>query len=208
LELRESEEKWRSLLENAPDCVILVDLDGYILFANRGVLRQTRAELTGKHLLRAIPSAFGAPVNAHFQRVILQAVPESCRIEAIDADEQREYYDLRMNPVIVSRHAVAVAVHLTEITARVQQEKQLQESEAFHRTLFEESLICICIQDFSAIDARIRELRASGVEDVHAFLLAHPDEVDRLAQGPGWFGSIRPPWIFIGPMVPIRCWGP
>jgi PAS domain S-box-containing protein len=181
-ELRESEEKWRSLLENAPDCVMLVDLDGYIIFANRGVLGQDRAELTGKHLLRAIPAAFGPAVNAHLQRVILEAEPAACRIETIDPDGQKEYYDLRMNPVIVSRHAMAVAVHLTETTARVQQEKQLQESEAFHRTLFEESLVCIAIQDFSSVDARIRQLRASGVEDMRAFLMAHPDEVDRLAQ--------------------------
>lgn len=179
--LRESEEKWRSLTENSPDQVMLTDLDGYILYANRGFMGHHKADLVGKHLVGLIPPRFGQLVQSCLEGVVRQEEPEPCCIECVDAKGRKAFYELRMSPVTVSHQTVAVAVHSTDITNRVEQETILLESEAFHRMLFEESPNGISIQDFSATETPLQQIKDSGVKDVRSYLMAHPDEVDRLA---------------------------
>jgi PAS domain S-box-containing protein len=179
--LGEAEEKWRSVIENAPDQVMLSDLDGYIHFANRSFVGQEKTALVGQHLVRLIPAQFGRRVQSALHRVIHQTEPASCRIESTLPSGLTVYYDIRMSPVTVGNQTVAIAIYSTDITERVEQERIVSESEAFHRTLFEESPTGISIQDFSAVEASIRALNESGVTDLRAYLIAHPDEVVRLA---------------------------
>ena len=60
-------------------------------------------------------------------------------------------------------------------------EASLQESEAFHRTLFNDAPTGMSIQDFSAAQTFARQLFESGVSDLKAYLMNHPDAVSRLA---------------------------
>lgn len=53
--LRQSEERYRSLVETSPDAIILTDLGGHITFCNRGAVQlfgyDTRDDMMGKDLL-------------------------------------------------------------------------------------------------------------------------------------------------------------
>jgi PAS domain S-box-containing protein len=180
--LRESEEKWRSLTENSPDQVLLIDLHGHIYFANGDFLGQKKSDLMDRHVLGNIPTAFRTVVRSCLKQVMQAEVPGSCHIERVQADGGMTYHDLRMCPVWVNRQNAAVAIHATDVTRRVQQERTLLESEVFHRTLFEESPIGIVIQNFSGIEAPLKRLRAAGVKDLRDYLLGHPDEVVQLAR--------------------------
>ena len=137
--LRESEEKWRSLMENSPDHIMLMDLDGHVLFANRSFMGMKKADLMGKSIEKVIPFGFGQLVQSCRKKVVLLGKPDSCCVESMDEQGSKTYFELRMGPVSVNNQTVAVAVNSTEITDRVNQEKALQESEAFHRTFFENS---------------------------------------------------------------------
>ena len=74
-----------------------------------------------------------------------------------------------------------MTLRFTPITEN-SQEKRLIESEAFHRTFFEESPIGLVIQDFSAVEQAVAQLKESGVQDIQAYLKDHPEEVARLAE--------------------------
>ena len=50
------------------------------------------------------------------------------------------------------------------------------------RAIFEELPLSVWVQDFSAVKEAVDELRAQGVGDVRAHLLAHADELLRIAQ--------------------------
>jgi len=50
-----------------------------------------------------------------------------------------------------------------------------------YRALFEALPISVWVQDFSAVKQAVDELRAQGASDVHAHLLAHADELRRIA---------------------------
>ena len=180
--LRESEEKWRSLMENSPDHIMLMDLDGHVLFANRSFMGIEKTDLMGKSIENLIPLGFGQLVQSCLKNIVLLGKPDSCCVESTDAQGGKTYFELRMGPVSVNHQIVAVAVNSTEITDRVNQEKALLESEAFHRTFFENSPTGLSVQDFSAIEAPVQRLRDSGVKDLRAYLIAHPDEVHRLAK--------------------------
>ncbi|MBE0618094.1 MAG: PAS domain S-box protein, partial [Proteobacteria bacterium] len=68
-----------------------------------------------------------------------------------------------------------------DIAARKRAEERLRRSEERYRTLFEESPAAIWEEDFSAVAARLTELRQAGIEDLRGHLGAHPEEVWNLA---------------------------
>jgi PAS domain S-box-containing protein len=68
-----------------------------------------------------------------------------------------------------------------DISDRRKTETALRESEERFRTLYENSPAAIWREDFSAVKARIEELRRAGVQDLDAYLSANPDEVMDLA---------------------------
>ena len=179
--LREAEEKWRSLMENSPDHIMLMDLDGHILFANRGFMNMAKPDLVGKSLASLLAPAFGTAVNHCIDAVIKRGDTDACRVEQVYGDGQRAFFELRMGPVSVNGQTVAVAVNSTEITDRVMAENALKESEAFHRTIFDDTPTGIAVQDFSAVDASVKALKADGVTNIRAYLTEHPEAVSRLA---------------------------
>ena len=179
--LRESDEKWRSLMENSPDHIMLMDLDGHILFANRVFMGLENSQLVGKSLNRLIDPRFEPVVKACMQTVVGNGQSDTCRVECNCCGDRPLIFELRMGPVTVSDRIVAVAVNSTEITKRVEQEKALQESEAFHRTLFDDAPTGMAIQDFSAVETFSRQLAERGETDLGPYLMAHPEDVSRLA---------------------------
>lgn len=60
-----SEERYRNLFDSAPDCLLILDLDGTIIDINRTGLEQrgyTREEMIGMHITRLDPPEFAAKV--------------------------------------------------------------------------------------------------------------------------------------------------
>ncbi|MBC2712594.1 MAG: PAS domain S-box protein [Desulfosarcina sp.] len=179
---RESEEKWRSLMENSPDHIMLMDLDGHILFANRSFMGIEKPDLIVKTLVSLISPEFEPVVRACMEGVVARGKSDACQVENNGANGKSLYFELRMGPVTVNDQTVAVAVNSTEITDRVYQEKVLLESEAFHRTFFNDAPTGIAIQDFSPIEASVQALKGAGVKDLQSYLMSHPDEVSRLGK--------------------------
>ena len=179
--LRESDGKWRSLTENAPDHIMLVDLDGHIFFANRAFMGLATTELAGKSIDSLVSPKFVPVVKACLKAVVKSDQSNTCRVESDGGSQRPLIFELRMGPVTVNDQIVAVAVNSTEITQRVEQEKALQESEAFHRTLFNKAPTGMAIQDFSAVEVFVQQLADRGVTELRSYLMDHPDEISDLA---------------------------
>ncbi|WP_054699110.1 PAS domain S-box protein [Desulfosarcina cetonica] len=180
--LRETDQKWRALVENAPDHIMLLDLDGHILFANRGFMGAKKPDLIGKSLAGLVASPFSETLGEQLKTVAMHASSGVCRVEREGRqDRSGSVFELRMGPVQVNQLTVAIAVNSTEITEHVNQERALRESEAFHRTFFDNTPTAIAIQDFSAVEASVKGLRAAGIDDLRDYLETHPHEVSRLA---------------------------
>ena len=58
LKLKDKEEKYRSLIEQASDGIVITDLDGYLLEVNKSIALMSgysEEEMTGKHLYKFLP---------------------------------------------------------------------------------------------------------------------------------------------------------
>jgi PAS domain S-box-containing protein len=75
---------------------------------------------------------------------------------------------------------------LSEINARLQEEigerkrmeQALRQSEERYRSLFEDSPIAVCEEDFSEVKGYLDELQAEGVEDLKGYFEAHMEAVE------------------------------
>ncbi|WP_198969685.1 sensor domain-containing diguanylate cyclase [Xylophilus sp. ASV27] len=72
-----------------------------------------------------------------------------------------------------------VLVSLDDITARVQAERRLVESERYARDLFEHSPVSLWVEDFSAVKILLDEVRSQGIRDFPTFLKVHPEFIAR-----------------------------
>jgi signal transduction histidine kinase len=83
-------------------------------------------------------------------------------------------------PASTSHHgddvqAAASALH--KIDERQREVAALRAAEERFRSLFEHSPHCLWEEDLSDVKLRLDELRASGIEDIRAYLEQHPEEV-------------------------------
>jgi PAS domain S-box-containing protein len=167
--LRDSEEKWRSLVKNIPDFVTTADLDGNILFINRTLEGTVAEDVVGKNLLDFAPPADRSRMRETLERVIRQAVPEQVEVAAINLDGSTSWLSSRIGPIIVAGRVVEVIVVSSDIGDRKRMEEALQNERRLLRQLLdvherERQLVAYEIHDsvISKLTGSLMHLDASG----------------------------------------------
>jgi PAS domain S-box-containing protein len=141
-------------LESAPDCTVMLDPEGRILFANRS-FRGLIFEETGNTVSAGMMLAPLLPENArlffleHWQQLAL--FPE----EVISGEQmltvrsgRRRWFEFRFAPVTWQNGKLrSVAIHLDEITERKEGELQLLQSERKFRHMLENAATPILVLD-------------------------------------------------------------
>jgi len=146
--LRESEEKWRSLVENAPGFIINVDRDGTIQFINRGVPGITAKEATGQSVYKYIEPEYQNTARETIEQVFKTGKPSNYVVKGIGPDcHHISWYQTQAGPIKHDNQVIAATLITTDITERKRTEWALQESEEKYRTLFENANDAIIIAD-------------------------------------------------------------
>lgn len=137
--LRESEERYRELVENANDMVLRTDNKGYFTFINTSMIRITgyeEKEIIGKHYLTMVHPEMREEAAKLFNRQFAEKIKNSYseyRIIKKDGDEIWVGQNTQLifeNGRIVGFQAVS-----RDITDRRRLEKELKESEERYREL-------------------------------------------------------------------------
>lgn len=140
--LRQSEERYRLLVENAQDA-ILVAQEGFIKFVNPRVLELvgfSREELTTRPFWEFISPEDRPLVVERYKRRLQgdSTLPKSYRFRVLRATHETRWVKVRAVPILWEGRE-ATLNFLTDITERLQREEALRQSEERYRSLVENS---------------------------------------------------------------------
>ena len=142
-EHKESEARYRGLLEAAPDGMVVVDQTGKIILLNvhaEKQFRYHRDELVGKHVTDIIPNGFAERLIADGTRTAAEALAQQMGtgIELIGRrkDGSRFPIEIMLSP-LESAEGILVTAAIRDITVRKVAEKNLVQMEARYRGLLE-----------------------------------------------------------------------
>jgi PAS domain S-box-containing protein len=139
LALRESKSRWRSLTENSPDHIVMLDRELVIRFANFAAPGLTRDELIGVPLYTLVDEPRQAEIKSILEDVLRTGAP--ARYETVFHCDVGDdiYYELHVarRTFPDTGQAVGLTVSARDITDRKRAEQALRDSEAKLRALFE-----------------------------------------------------------------------
>ena len=148
-QVAQSDANWRALTENSPDRILLVGVDGRILFANFRLEEGSENPATGENLYRFLQDAERQRMRDCFSRVLASGHAECYESEYVGGDGQSRFFASTVAPVRRDDRNVALVVNSRDITELRRSLLELRESERFLRSTLNGLLSQIAIVDES-----------------------------------------------------------
>jgi len=139
--LKESEEQFRDLFENANDLIWLSDLDGRYVMVNRvfeDLLGYSKEELDGKQSIFAVAKEDREKSIEFYQRTVNGESNEFIA-NVVRKDGKRRVFWLKLRPIYENGKVKFVQGMGRDMTLRKQAEDALQEQKVYFERLFESS---------------------------------------------------------------------
>jgi PAS domain S-box-containing protein len=123
--LKESEERWRSMTENSPDYILILDRDGNIQFINRTVPDLSKDEVLGTSIYKYVTEEYRAEMKKCFERVLKTGKPDMYEVARMGSDGIERRFESRVGPIIDDDKIMSLIVSSTDITERKKTEEEL-----------------------------------------------------------------------------------
>jgi two-component system cell cycle sensor histidine kinase/response regulator CckA len=183
--LRESEKRYRSLIQTAEDIIFTLSLEGKFTTLNQAfetITGFSRAEYLGRHFQAIIhPEDLSLALDT-FERLVAGHTPPPYELRILSKSGEYLTGEMISTPLIQGGKILEIMSIARDITARKRMEKSCQESEAKYRDLFESAndLIMSVIPDgtFQYVNRTWRETLGYTEEEVARLTLLdiiHPD---------------------------------
>ncbi len=175
--LRESEERYRLLVQNQAEGVGVVNADDVFTFANptanqifavKDLVGLNLRAFTNDHQFKIIQQQTRARQNDKKTRFEVEITNQAGKRCSLLVSATPEYNNGKFSGFFAVFH---------DNTERKQAEMALRDSRARFKTLFEHSPIPIWEEDFSRVKLLIEGLRREGVEDFREYFNTHPEQV-------------------------------
>lgn len=122
--LKDSEAKWRFLVENAPDIIFTMNRDGKILFINHAPEGMTPETTVGTSAYDYVPPEHRETVKQSIQRVFQTGKADSYEIAARGPNDTVSWYATRLGPIKESGEIVAAILITRDISERKKRERE------------------------------------------------------------------------------------
>lgn len=186
---KESETRYRLLLDNIPDAISLKDRDGRYLYINRQFeswLGRPSWQIHGMSASEIFPTREGELdlLRRHEERVWQGGETISMERDFPRTPDGRERKALITKfPVFDDAgNVLAIGTTNTDVTERVEAREALVRSEQLYRSLFESAPVVLAETDWSGAKQIVETLRKQGVQDLRQHLLDHPELLQRRGQ--------------------------
>jgi len=167
--LRESEVKFRSITENSPDMILMLNQKLEISFINRTYTLNPE-QVRGKSIFDFIPQEFYHAAAACFEHVLKSGELSTYSTEYYFANGETLYFESTVGPVFQDGTVTALVINAHDITKRRKAEKVLQESEDRYRQLVDISPDAVIIHQ----QGKIIFINPAALS---LFGASHPDEL-------------------------------
>jgi PAS domain S-box-containing protein/putative nucleotidyltransferase with HDIG domain len=181
--LRELGERYRGLIDNVPEIIFIIDLQGKLTFVSRQakeLLGYESAEAINMSVLAFIPEEEHQKVLESIQRGMAGEKLESLQVTMIKKSGERLLFECSFTRVYQAGRVIGAQGTAVDITERKRAEDALRDSEVRYRTLFEHSADGILIADLETkafkyanpavcrmLGYTAEEMRTIGVADIH-----------------------------------------
>jgi len=186
--LKEIEEKWRSLSENSPDYIALLDLDATVLYVNRTVPDLTKEDIIGASAFKYVPPEFHQTWSDCFKRVAASGKPDMLTAVYHTKEGGTQYLEVRIGPVFKNGQVVAFISSSTDITERKKAEEALRQSEEYFHSLTDNAVDVILVIGADGVRKyvspsieRVRGYKPEELIGKEAIEGVHPDDVPQIA---------------------------
>ena len=181
--LRQSEEKYRNILESIEEGYFEVDLDGIFIFFNDSLCRilgSAREELLGMNYGSFVNEEHAREIYKTFNSVLKTGMDlESAEWEFTRKSDGRKIFIESSVSRILSKNGVCTGFRgiVRDVTTRVKSEKALMESEQRYRLLAEHANDIIWTADlnynFTYVSPWVKHVARTTVEDMMKFNIRH-----------------------------------
>jgi len=168
--LRESEERYRSVVENSPTGIFIVNDAYQFTYVNDELCRilgYSREEIIGQDFQRFLDDESRQLVaDRYVRRQKGEEVPPRYEFNIIRKDGEKRRVEISSAVIEDSAGNMRTVAQILDITERKRAEESLRESEERFRDLFENSPDAIFVQDFdgNVLDVNPAACRLHGVE--------------------------------------------
>ena len=150
--LRESEEMFRDLFDNANDAIFTCDAQGHIIIVNKAGVRlsgcDTKDEIIGARFSDWLTSESLKQARENMRKYFSgEDVKQPVIYEFIQKNGEHRWAEVRSRILNKNDKAIALQCIARDITERKKLEQELKESEARYRDLFENAIIPMYIFD-------------------------------------------------------------
>jgi PAS domain S-box-containing protein len=135
--LRESEARWRTLMENTPQLILTINRTGEILFVNRTFQGFNKEKMFGKSIFSYIPGADDAKKQELLQTVFTDRRASSFETSILRGEGDEGWLSCNLSPVIDNGRVDMAIFNASDITDRKRAEAALRESEELYRRAIE-----------------------------------------------------------------------
>jgi len=126
-ELQQSEERWRSLAENAPDVILTVDIFGNVRYANRGLEGTPANKLIGRKVFNCVLLEHREQLRQIFERAVQSCQSARYEFSGIGFLGILLWYVASITPIVVREKVIGVTVVISDISERKRMEDELRD---------------------------------------------------------------------------------
>ncbi len=123
-ELVEVKERWRSIVESAPDFISIIDENGIIKYINRGIANLKVNNLVGKSIYDFMDHENIDAAKKVIEGVFLRENSDNAELR-ISINGSVRWYQTYIGPIKINNKVDSATINATEITDRIVAEKNL-----------------------------------------------------------------------------------
>ncbi len=128
-QLRDSEERLRSIITAAPDLILIVDADGTICFASREIGGIPASEIAGLNVFHFVAPSYHAVSREAMAKVLESGEIVELEVQGDRIDGSMGWFSVRMGPIRHEDGTVRITSISTDITERKHAEEALRRNE-------------------------------------------------------------------------------